>query len=325
MVIATAFAGIMLTAQTVTAAPGNNVEARGMVLDYQHNALQGATVTLKHHTTIIETTPTDENGRFSFSGLSYDTSYIISASYNGHDSGETTIYPDDAVGGILEDQDLWIDLPIGASFIADTTEGEAPLEVEFTSTSTGTITRFDWDFGDGTGSDEENPSHIFSEVGSYEVTLTVARNEDEDTSEVMIIKVNEAATPSPSASPSPSVTPTPATPTGIPPQGWPLTIDMSAFYARAASESPTPTPTPTPVPTIVPTETATSNPAIVATAAPAATIAAIVTPTPKATTTPATSLDNNCCWWLGLLLLLIIIVVIVYYYLKSRQGKEKQK
>ncbi|HPU97754.1 MAG TPA: PKD domain-containing protein, partial [Candidatus Hydrogenedentes bacterium] len=38
---------------------------------------------------------------------------------------------------------------------------------------TGAITSWAWDFGDGTTSAEQNPTHVFSEVGTYAVTLKV--------------------------------------------------------------------------------------------------------------------------------------------------------
>ncbi|OQX98497.1 MAG: hypothetical protein B6I24_05255 [Bacteroidetes bacterium 4572_128] len=40
---------------------------------------------------------------------------------------------------------------------------------------------FAWSFGDGETSDEANPSHIYSEEGEYEVTLTVTTDDCEDT------------------------------------------------------------------------------------------------------------------------------------------------
>jgi PKD repeat protein len=60
-----------------------------------------------------------------------------------------------------------------SSFTADKTSGNAPLTVNFTSTSTGTITSYSWSFGDGGTSTIQNPSHTFSNFGSYTVSLTV--------------------------------------------------------------------------------------------------------------------------------------------------------
>lgn len=51
---------------------------------------------------------------------------------------------------------------------------EAPLKVLFTNTSSN-ATSYEWDFGDGTSSTEKNPTHRYSNVGSYIVTL-VSKN-----------------------------------------------------------------------------------------------------------------------------------------------------
>ncbi len=49
------------------------------------------------------------------------------------------------------------------------------LEVSFQSTSTGDITDYQWNFGDGSPiSTEQNPIHLYSAYGSYEVVLTVS-------------------------------------------------------------------------------------------------------------------------------------------------------
>jgi immune inhibitor A len=40
----------------------------------------------------------------------------------------------------------------------------------------GTIEFYEWDFGDGAVSDEVNPAHVYSEAGTYQVTLTVTDN-----------------------------------------------------------------------------------------------------------------------------------------------------
>ncbi len=51
-------------------------------------------------------------------------------------------------------------------------EGCQPLVVSFTNTSTYGV-EYLWDFGDGTVSNEENPTHIYYEPGTFNVSLTV--------------------------------------------------------------------------------------------------------------------------------------------------------
>jgi|GEM_PF-647415 len=61
-----------------------------------------------------------------------------------------------------------------ADFTADVTSGTAPLTVRFTDRSAGNPSSYLWDFGDDEGaSTEPNPSHTYTEVGTFEVSLTV--------------------------------------------------------------------------------------------------------------------------------------------------------
>ncbi|HWQ50087.1 MAG TPA: PKD domain-containing protein [Methanosarcina sp.] len=60
-----------------------------------------------------------------------------------------------------------------AAFSASPTSGKAPLNVAFTDKSTGTPTSWKWTFGDGTSSTTKNPTHKYSKVGKYTVSLTV--------------------------------------------------------------------------------------------------------------------------------------------------------
>ncbi len=50
------------------------------------------------------------------------------------------------------------------------------LEVSFTSFSQNAVA-YSWNFGDGGTSTEENPTHIYDEVGIYDVTLTVENSD----------------------------------------------------------------------------------------------------------------------------------------------------
>lgn len=64
-----------------------------------------------------------------------------------------------------------------ASFSTSTNAGEFPLSVSFIDTSdagSSEITTRLWDFGDGNTSDEQAPTHVYEQAGSYQVNLTVA-------------------------------------------------------------------------------------------------------------------------------------------------------
>ena len=64
--------------------------------------------------------------------------------------------------------------PPVASFTASPTNGLAPLTVTFNDTSTGTITNRFWDFGDGGTTNLVNPTHTYSNAGTYTASLTVS-------------------------------------------------------------------------------------------------------------------------------------------------------
>ncbi len=76
-----------------------------------------------------------------------------------------------------------------ADFSADITQSETPATVSFTNLTTNAI-NYQWDFGDGTYSIEENPSHYYSENGTYTVKLratgTGESNEKEYTDYIVI-------------------------------------------------------------------------------------------------------------------------------------------
>ena len=61
-------------------------------------------------------------------------------------------------------------LPI-INFTADPLMGCAPLQIEFTSLTAGAT--YQWKFGDGTVSSVDDPSHVYSATGLYDVTLMV--------------------------------------------------------------------------------------------------------------------------------------------------------
>jgi PKD repeat protein len=83
--------------------------------------------------------------------------------------------------------------PLQAGFTAVPISGPAPLEVTFSNTSTGVYTTSLWDFGDGTTSTEHHPTHTYSTVGSYTVTLTVSDlNEESSLTRTDFITVHDA-------------------------------------------------------------------------------------------------------------------------------------
>ena len=91
-------------------------------------------------------------------------------------------------------------LPPLAAVSADVTSGQAPLVVNFSSVGSSDdegITEYFWDFDDGSTSAEANPTHTFTGVGTYNVTLTVRDMEGLSDTELITITVvpeNQAPT-----------------------------------------------------------------------------------------------------------------------------------
>ena len=82
-----------------------------------------------------------------------------------------------------------------ADFSGSPRSGVKPLTVQFTNESTGNITSWFWDFGDGEGTSTlRNPSYIYTEPGTYTVSLKVIGPGGEDTeTKADYIEVTESA------------------------------------------------------------------------------------------------------------------------------------
>jgi len=80
-----------------------------------------------------------------------------------------------------------------ASFTAEPTNGETPLDVSFDASDSsdpdGSINSYDWDFDDGSTGTGETTSHTYDSAGNYSVELTVTDKEgatSKDTSQVTV-------------------------------------------------------------------------------------------------------------------------------------------
>jgi PKD repeat protein len=89
-----------------------------------------------------------------------------------------------------------IPAPPVALFTAAPTNIIIGSTVYFTDTSINGPTSWSWDFGDGTGSISENPSHTYSNVGTYTVTLIASNLGGSNTTiKTNLITVSNAFTP----------------------------------------------------------------------------------------------------------------------------------
>ncbi|NQT26980.1 PKD domain-containing protein, partial [candidate division KSB1 bacterium] len=98
--------------------------------------------------------------------------FTVNLIASGQSGADTLVRPDYIT--VLEP-------PPVADFTADTTEGATPFEVQFTDQSSGMVLSWLWDFGDGNTSTNQNPSHLFQDADTFDVTLTVAGPGGEDT------------------------------------------------------------------------------------------------------------------------------------------------
>ena len=83
--------------------------------------------------------------------------------------------------------------PPTCSISANVAQGYAPLKVSFTANvqDDGYIVKYTWNFDDGTTSHEKNPVHVFSNAGTYNVTLAVEDNGGLTASAYILITVLE--------------------------------------------------------------------------------------------------------------------------------------
>ncbi len=74
-------------------------------------------------------------------------------------------------------------IPLNANFSGDPLSGTIPLEVQFIDISNGNIIGWMWDFeNDGViDSNDQNPIHIYEQIGNYDVALTITDGFYEDT------------------------------------------------------------------------------------------------------------------------------------------------
>jgi gliding motility-associated-like protein len=97
-------------------------------------------------------------------------------------------------------------LPVDPVITATPTIGCPPLDVQFTDATPGEVVSCAWVFGDGGTSTDCDPAHVYTEPGTYDVTLTVtmANGCTYDTTYAQYISVVPAPTAAFSASPQPA-------------------------------------------------------------------------------------------------------------------------
>lgn len=113
---------------------------------------------------------TTQNPSFTFSTPGTYTVKLVASKTGFTDTETKTAY-------------ITVSAPVEAAFAASTTNGSAPLLVDFTDQSTGTPTAWAWDFNnDGTtDATTQNPSFTYSTAGTYTVKLVASKIGSTDT------------------------------------------------------------------------------------------------------------------------------------------------
>jgi len=108
-----------------------------------------------------------------FSGAGFFSSLALDSSGNPRISYEKDDYLYSATGSSTG--------ATIASFSATPVYGNSPLTVQFNDTSTNTPLYWYWSFGDGNTSTLQNPSHVYSALGTYTVSLNATNAAGSDT------------------------------------------------------------------------------------------------------------------------------------------------
>ncbi|GEM_PF-834525 len=100
-----------------------------------------------------------------------------------------TLTATNARGSKTKSKSLVVSQSLNPSFTYSPSSPYAGQTVQFTDTSTGNPTSWQWDFGDGSSSTLQNPTHAYSNSGTYTVTLRVANSaESKTTSKTITVK-----------------------------------------------------------------------------------------------------------------------------------------
>jgi len=170
---------------------------KGPQVDFKADKTRAGVNQFIHFTDLSTNNPTDWKWDFgdgtSGTGQNPDHVYLQPGSY------DVTLVASDAfttISNTKKDYITIVNTP-QAAFVADKTKGITPFTVKFTDMSTGNPTQWAWNFGDGATSIEQNPTHVYTTMGSsststYTVTLTATNaNGFDDQTKVDYITVTQ--------------------------------------------------------------------------------------------------------------------------------------
>ena len=123
---------------------------------------------------------------------------IITHNYSGNDTYIVTLTArdDDGDSSSLQKEVVVSNEPPVANFSYSPLSPTTADTVHFNDTSAdadGTVVNWTWDFGDGNASHGQNPSHSYSDDGTYAVTLTVRDNDNGTANVTKYINISNVA------------------------------------------------------------------------------------------------------------------------------------
>ncbi len=121
---------------------------------------------------------TDADGYYMFDSLPAGINNIFATKFS-YDT--TSVLVDLNVGDSVR-RDFQLTEILDAEFTADEPIGyNIPHTVHFTDQTSMNPTEWHWDFGDGTSSEEQNPTHEYTNSGTFTVSLTASNGEETNT------------------------------------------------------------------------------------------------------------------------------------------------
>ena len=93
---------------------------------------------------------------------------------------------------VVRTADAGTSIDVEAAFTRSPSSPVVGQTVTFTDTSTGEPTSWEWDFDDGGWSDDQHPTHTFTEVGTFTVTLTANNDESTDTVSSVVTVIEDS-------------------------------------------------------------------------------------------------------------------------------------
>ncbi len=149
-------------------------DAQAPVANFTANVTSGCSPLIVQFTDISTGNPTSwtwDLGNGSTSSVKNPTStYVTPGIYT------VTLTATNASGSTTKTATITVNQSPVAKFTANDTSGCTPHTVIFTDQSTsasGSITQWEWNFGDGITSNQQNPTHVYTTSGVYNVVLKV--------------------------------------------------------------------------------------------------------------------------------------------------------